>query len=453
MIRIASAQGFWGDWPQAPALQVRGGPIDYLVFDYLAEVTMSILEKQRRRDPSKGYATDFIDVMGSLLPELLDKNIRVISSAGGVNPLGCARALIERARQVCPGRKLTVGVVHGDNIIDRAGALDLQPLDSSAPPLFEIADRLLSANVYFGAQPIVEALKGGADIVVCGRVTDTALTMAPILHHFNVSKTDYRALATGTVAGHVLECGGQASGGNFLGKFLDTDKLVEIGFPIAEVEHPHSVVITKHASLGGLVSAQTVKEQLLYEIGDPREYLTPDVCVDFSSIHVTEEGPNRVRLHDIRGGPPPETLKVSCSYEDGYLLSGTLVYTWPEAGNKARRAGELVRSRARALGLQLEAFRIETIGAFACHEGVVGAPKESGEVTLRIAARSHNKAHLEALGREIVPLVLTGPPGATGFAGGRPRPHEVLAYWPGLIQRGVVQPKVDILDTATSQGA
>jgi hypothetical protein len=454
MIRIASAQGFWGDWPQAPALQVRGGQIDYLVFDYLAEVTMSILEKQRRRDPSKGYATDFVDVISGLLPELMEKKIRVISSAGGVNPVGCAKAIIERAEKLMPGQKLTVGVVHGDNIIDKMDSLELAALDPNAPALADVRSRLLSANIYFGAAPIVQAIKGGADIIVCGRVTDTALTMAPIIEHFNVSFTNYNALATGTVAGHVLECGAQASGGNFLGKTLSVDDLVEIGFPIAEVHSPNEVIITKHESLGGLVSAQTVKEQLLYEIGDPREYLTPDVTVDFSSINVTEIGRDRVRLHGIHGGPPPETLKVSCSYEDGYLLAGTLVYTWPEAAMKARRAGELVRSRARALGLEFDDFRIETIGAFACHEGVAGAPKESGEVTLRIAARGRNKVHLEALGKEIIPLVLTGPPGATGYAGGRPKPHDILAYWPGLISRKAVQPIVEFFSTgAAAKGA
>lgn len=444
MIRIASAQGYWGDWPQAPGLQVRSGPIDYLVFDYLAEVTMSILQKQRRRDPLKGYATDFVDVMMDLLPDLLDKKIRVISNAGGVNPIGCAKAILEKAAKLHPGRSFKVGVVHGDDILDRLDTMEMRRMDPASPKLTDIRDRLISANVYIGVEKVVDALKAGADIVVCGRVTDTALTLAPIVEHFNVPMSDLDALATGIVAGHILECGAQASGGNFLGRMLSVEEMIRIGYPIAEVHDPHSIIITKHESLGGEVSLGTVKEQLLYEIGDPREYITPDVTVDFTSIQLEDAGKDRVRVHGIKGSRRPDMLKVSCSYQDGWVLAGTMVYTWPNAVEKARAAGELVLERAKVLGLELEDVRIETIGASACHEGVHGDPRQSGEVTLRVAVRGHNEAHLNRLGQEIVPLVLTGPPGATGFAGGRPKPREVLAYWPALISREEVIPKMEV---------
>jgi hypothetical protein len=450
MIRIASAQGFWGDWPQAPGLQVRSGPIDYLVFDYLAEVTMSILQKQKRRSPEKGYATDFCDVMEDLLPDLLERKVRVIANAGGVNPLACAREVLARAARVVPGREVRVGVVLGDDVLDRVDSLDLTPMEPGGPTLADIRHRMISANVYIGYECIVEALRQGCDIVVCGRVTDTAITLAPIVHHFSVPATDLDALATGIVAGHVLECGAQSSGGNFLARRLPVEDMVRIGFPIAEVRDPHHVVITKHDSLGGEVSMATVKEQLLYEIGDPATYITPDVTVDFSSIQVSEDGPGRVMLSGIKGRSAPEKLKVSATYQDGWIISGQLTYTWPDAEGKARAAGELVRRRCQEMGLNLTHFRVETIGASACHAGIDAPDARGGEVTLRVCARSASEEDLEALGREIVPLVLTGPPGATGFAGGRPKPREVLAYWPGLVPRAQVTPRVEIL---TSNGA
>ncbi|MDX2175458.1 MAG: acyclic terpene utilization AtuA family protein [Candidatus Sumerlaeia bacterium] len=453
MIRIGSAQGFWGDWPQAPGLQLRGGPLDFLIFDYLAEVTMSILEKQRRRDPALGYATDFVATMRELLPELLDRKVRVVSSAGGVNPRACAEAVLAAAREVAPGRPLKVAVVRGDSILDRIGDFKLKALDPSAPRLDEVRDRLLSANVYFGAEPVAEALRMGADIVITGRVTDTALVLGPLLASFDVSRDDHDALALGVVAGHILECGAQSSGGNFLGRFLEVEEMVKIGFPIAEFADPHTLAITKHPGLGGCVTRQTVSEQLLYEIGDPKEYLTPDVSVDFTSIRLEETGPDRVRVHGVQGGPPPPMLKVSCAYADGYALSGTLVYTWPEAVKKARTAGELIRRRGETLGLRFDDFRVETIGFYACHEGMVGPPAESSEVMLRVAVRSQSREDLDRLGRELVPLVLTGPPGATGFAGGRPRAHEVLAYWPGLIARDAVAPVVELLTSDTKSEA
>jgi hypothetical protein len=446
MIRIAAAQGYWGDWPKAPLLQARSGPVDYLVFDYLAEVTMSILQKQRLRDASQGYARDFVDTVAELAPELAAGKLKILSNAGGVNPLGCARAILAKLKKAIPDAKIKVGVVHGDDLMDRLGSLDLQGLDESAPKFAEVRDRFLSANVYFGAKPLVEALAAGCDIVVSGRVTDTGLTLAPIVHAYGIAWDDWDALATGIVAGHILECGGQASGGNCLARKLSVDELQNLGYPIAESNGPNDLVITKHDKLGGEVSMATVKEQLLYEIGDPERYITPDVVVNFASICVEPDGPNRVRVKGVKGSAATETYKVSCSFEDGYSLFGSMVYTWPDAVGKARTAGELVLRRAKDLGLQFDETRVEIVGLDACHRQIAtDSGSNPSEVQLRVAARGRDKEQLERFGRDIVPLVLTGPPGATGFAGGRPRPSEVVAYWPGLIRKNLVEPKVEIM--------
>lgn len=453
MIRIASGSGYWGDWPQAPGLQVRSGPIDYLVMDYLAEVTLSIMHKQKRRNPESGYATDFIGDVGELLPEIKEKNIKVLASAGGVNPMACARALLAKADEL--GVKgLRVGVVSGDDILDRlkgeenGAALELSRMDPADPELEEILPKLASANVYFGAFPIVQALREGADVVLTGRCTDPSLTLAPIIHEFGIAEDDWDALSFGTVIGHILECGSQASGGNFLGDWRAIPDADRIGFPIAEVYAKDRAVVTKHESLGGLVSLPVVKEQLVYEIGDPRNYLTPDCTADFTTIHLEDAGENRVEVTGVGGGPPPETLKVSCTYEGGFIVTGQITYCWPEAAAKARAAGELVRKRAEnKFGADaFDAWNIEVIGAGACHGALVGEGVDPPEAVLRISAHSWNKAACDGLGRELAPMVLTGPPGATGFAGGRPRASSVLAYWSGLIDPGAVRPRVEVIE-------
>jgi len=452
MIRIASGQGYWGDWPQAAALQIRSGPIDYMVMDYLAEVTMSIMHKQRKRDPERGgFAADFIDDIGPLLPEIVAKNIRIIASAGGVNPRACARAMLAKAKDLGVAH-LRVGIVEGDDILeDLTGAsgrrLDLKALDDDAPPLDQIRAKLTSANVYLGAFPIAEALRQGAQIVVTGRCTDPALSLGPIINEFKISESDYDALAFGTVIGHLLECGAQASGGNFMGDWRSVPQPERFGFPIGEVESSARAVITKHASLGGLVTPAVLKEQLCYEIGNPRAYLTPDVTADFTTIRLKEIGKDRVEVAGIKGTPPPSTLKVSCVYEAGWKLSGQITYCWPEAYAKACAAGELLRRRVEnKLGNVFDEWRIETIGANACHGALAGHPESAEEVTLRISVRGQDRAAVDYVGRELAPLVLTGPPGATGFAGGRPRASEVAAFWSGAIDRKLVTPKVEVLE-------
>jgi len=462
LIRIASGQAFWGDWPRAPELQVRSGPIDYLVLDYLAEVTVAILDKQQRRDAEAGYARDFVSDIGELLPEIAERGIRVVASAGGVNPRGCAEALLEKAEELGV-EGLRVGVVDGADVTERVKTLaaegenppessapfDLRPLSADEPSFGEIASRISSAHAYLGARPIVRALDAGAQVVVTGRCTDAALALAPFIHEFDVAPDDWNALALGTVVGHILECGAHASGGNFLGDWRGVEGAEEIGFPIAEMEGPDRAVITKHESLGGLVSAATVKEQLLYEIGDPRAYMTPDCAADFTSIELSDLGSDRVEISGVRGAPAPETLKVTCVYEAGWKVSGQITYCWPEALEKARAAGELVRKRAEAKlgpGGPFDEWLVELVGSDACF-GPLGDPDpDPDEVVLRVSARSEDRTACDYLGRELVGLILTGPPGATGYAAGRPRASRVNGIWSGLVPREQVEARVEALE-------
>jgi hypothetical protein len=444
-IRIASGQGFWGDMLTAPYDQVTGGEIEYLVMDYLAEVTMSILQKQRRKNPSLGYARDLVPLMEQLLPLLVKKNIRVITNGGGVNPLACRDAIFAAAAKMGISG-LSIGVVLGDDILGRledlrGGGMLLKNMETGED-LGTVMDRVMSANVYFGAAPIVEALGRGARIVITGRTTDTGLTLAPMMHEFGWKAGEWDRLAAGTVAGHILECGGQASGGNFSANWRSVPDLAHIGFPIAEASPDGSVVITKHRGTGGLVSVQTVKEQLLYEIGNPADYITPDCIADFTTIQVSPDGPDRVLVAGVKGGPATDTYKVSMSYLDGYTASGTLTYAWPDALEKGRAADKILRRRMQDLGLRFEEVRTEFLGYNSCHGPLAVTPDEVNEVVLRIGVRGKDFAAVERFGKEIAPLILTGPPSVTGFAGGRPKPSEVIAYWPALLPKSAVQPEV-----------
>ena len=449
-IRIASGQGFWGDLLTAPRDQVRRGPIDYLVMDYLAEVTMSILQKQKRKDPSLGYARDLVPLMDELLPLIVEKNIRVITNGGGVNPEACRDAIFASAARLGI-RGLAIGVVAGDDILPRlhdlrASGVPLANMESGED-LAGVMDRVLSANVYFGAAPIVRALADGAQIVITGRTTDTGLTLAPMMYEFGWRDTDWDRLAAGTVAGHILECGAQSSGGNFSADWRAVPDLAHVGFPIAEAAPDGGIVITKHAGSGGLVSVQTVKEQLLYEIGNPAEYITPDCVADFTTIRLAGEGPDRVRVSGVRGKPATPSYKVSMSYLDGYTAVGTLTYAWPDALDKARAADGILRRRLADLGLAFEEIRTELMGYDSCHGPLASHPADVDEVVLRVGVRGRDRAAVERFGREIAPLILTGPPSVTGFAGGRPRPSEVIAYWPALMPKTAVTPEVIVRTT------
>lgn len=446
-IRIASGQGFWGDLIDAPYTQVTAGQVDYLVMDYLAEVTMSILQKQKNKNPKLGYARDIPELMDRILPICKKNNIKIITNGGGVNPEACAEAVVEVAKKHNI-KNLKIALVVGDNILDKIdnvisnGCL-LNNMETGEP-VTVVKDKLLSANVYFGAMPIVEALKQGADIVITGRTTDTGLTLAPMIYEFGWSCNDYNLLSAGTVAGHILECGGQASGGNLLADWRSVPDIDNIGFPIAEAYPNGEIIITKHDSLGGKVSIETVSEQLVYEIGDPKNYITPDCVADFTSIKLEEVGKNRVKVFDVKGVQETEFYKVSCSYSSGYSAVGTLTYSWPDALSKAKKADEILRKRLEKLNLKFDEIRTEYVGYNSCHGPLSANIDEDkiNEVMLRVAVRGNDYNSIERLGKEIAPLILTGPPSVTGFAGGRPKPAEVVAYWPALIPKKLVEPKV-----------
>lgn len=450
-IRIASGQGFWGDLPDAPVRQVEGGPIDYLMLDYLAEVTMSIMQKQRSRDPSAGYAKDFVLLMRQILPACVERNIKVTANAGGVNVEGCARAVQEVARDLGLTGKFRLGIVTGDDIMPRldemlARGIELRNMDSGEP-LAKVRDRIQSANVYLGAWPMVEALNRGAQIVITGRATDTGLTLAPMIHEFGWAPDDWDRLAAGTIAGHIIECGAQASGGNCLYEWSSVPNLANVGFPIVEAAPDGTFVITKHERTGGWVIIPSVKEQLVYEMGDPREYLTPDCVADFTTVRLEYEGRDRVRVFGIEGRPATEFLKVSISYSAGYKAVGTLVYAWPEAYEKAKAADRILRTRLDRLGLKFDQILTEFVGVNATHGRLAGEPwGDLPEVQLRVAVRGGDRAAVERFTKEIAPLVLTGPPSVTGFAGGRPKVEEIVAYWPALIPKTEITPRIEIIE-------
>jgi len=450
-IRIASGQGFWGDLLEAPVQQVTKGKIDYLVMDYLAEVTMSILQKQKNKNPKLGYARDLPDLIKRILQTCLDKNIKIITNGGGVNPIECANAIFENAKNLNI-TNMKIAVILGDDIKDRLDEFiesgsELNNMETGES-IKLIKDRIVSANVYFGALPIVDALTQGADIVITGRTTDTGLTLAPMMYEFNWKQNDYDLLSAGTVAGHILECGAQSSGGNFMGDWQSIENMAEIGFPIAEAFPNGEVVITKHDGTGGRVSYETVAEQLVYEIGNPKEYITPDCVADFTSIKIKDEGGDRVKIYNVKGLPETKFYKVSCSYSDGYSAVGSLTYSWPQALSKAKAADKILRKRLENLNLHFDEIRSEFIGYNATHETLAKELDEDdiNEIVLRVAVRSNERDAVKRFGQEIAPLILTGPPSVTGFAGGRPKPSEVIAYWPALIPKDLVKPKVKILN-------
>jgi hypothetical protein len=449
VVRVAAGQGFWGDDLDAPRRQVEGGPIDYLMLDYLAEVTMSILQKQKERDPSLGYARDFIGAVESVLPAVLDRGVKVIANAGGVNPPACATAVMTSAEKSGAKGRLKVGVVTGDDLLSRLDDLMTQGHAlanmETGEPLSTVRDRVLSANAYIGSEPIVEALKGGANIVITGRSTDTALTMAPLRYEFGWGAKSWDQLAAGIVAGHIIECGAQCSGGNCLYDWRSIPDLANVGYPLVEARADGTFVVSKHPNTGGRVSVPTITEQLVYEMGDPHSYITPDVVADFTTIRLAQDGENRVLVSGIQGKPPTDKLKVSVAYRAGFKAVGSLVYAWPDALEKAQLADRILRERLDRLGLKFEHMLSEFVGATATHGSLAGDQRAAPEVQLRFGVRGPDRAAVERFTREIAPLVLNGPPSVTGFAGGRPKVEEIVAYWPALIDKSVVKPRVDII--------
>jgi hypothetical protein len=439
-VRIANASGYWGDDPEALIRQVRGGDVDYVTLDFLAEITMVILERQRERNPDLGYAYDFVRMLEPVLDDVVKRGIRVIANAGGINVPACAARIAAacRAKQLAP----TLGAVHGDDLMPRLDELlvagvPFEHLDDGRK-LASVRGSVVAANAYLGAWPIAEALGDGAQIVVTGRVTDAALTLGPLVHEHGWAWDDWDRLAQGIVAGHVLECGAQATGGNF------TDwkgvPPLDVGYPIAEVAADGTFVLTKHAGTGGRVSRGTVTEQLLYEIGDPAAYKTPDVVTDFRALDVAGAGPDRVRVGGAHGLTPTDCLKVTIVYKDGWRATGFALIAGPDVVAKAERMAEMLWHR---IGTDFVDRRAELVGYRSCWGAGVPAV-EPNEGIFRVAVRDHDKKKIERFSLAMMGFALQGPPGL-GVFGGRPDVQEAYGYWPTLVPRDLVRPRVEIL--------
>ena len=448
-VRIGNGQGFWGDSPDAAWELLTRGPVDYIGLDYLAEVTLSIMMRQRLRDPHKGYATDFVGFLRRALPVIAEKGVKVVTNAGGLNPGACRDEVGKLARELGI-RGLKVGIVVGDDVRDRipelcAAGHHLAHMDTGDWLCRVPHTKVLSANVYLGAAPVAKALDEGAQIVVAGRITDTSLALGPLMHEFGWRTDDWDRLAAGTIAGHIIECGAQCTGGNYT-RWWEVPDLWDVGYPVLECAGDGSFVVTKHPGTGGLVSVATVSEQLVYEMGDPRRYITPDCIADFTSVRLEQVGEHRVRVTGVRGEPATDTYKVSASFHEGYKASGQVVVSGPRAVEKAQLAADLVWRRLARAGVEFPAGDrlVEILGTGVCHPGVVEPPSDPPEVVLRLGVRSASREAVARFGMELAPLVTTGPPGVTGFAGGRPKPAEVIAFWPALIAKDQVDPFVEV---------
>ncbi len=446
-IRIGNGAGFWGDHPDAPLQLAEKGELDFLTLEYLAELTMSILAQQKLRDPNAGYVTDFPEVVARLVPYLdTNRPFKIVTNAGGVNPRRCA-AVVGQILAGCGLPDLSIAAVTGDDLFPHLDALlaagETFPHFDGGQSISALQHRVTSANAYLGAAGIVSALHLGADIVITGRVADASLTVGPAMHEFDWKWDDWNRLAAATVAGHLIECGAQMTGGMY-SDWTASISLGDIGYPIAEISDDGSVVVTKPNGTGGAVTVGTVSEQLVYEIGDPEHYLTPDVDTDFSHVRLEQIGPDRVAVRDARGRTAPETLKVSISYQDGFLGSGTIVITGPQAIIKSEAAAEAIKRRLKSAGVFPQRMNFELLGAGDVLPGMAARPVDPPEIVLRLSVHDPSRAVVDRSLRELVPLVTSGPPGVTGYAGGRAKAHGVLSYWPSTIARTRVSPVVEV---------
>ncbi len=473
-LTVANASAFWGDQPGAAAQLVAAQPgLDFLTFDYLAELSLSIMATARAKDPAAGYARDFLEAVRSLIPFYQGGGkTRLVSNAGGLDPVGCARAVQAILAEAGLGR-LRIAVVDGDDVLalmQRAESHDYGPepcytisdtldlvsataaltsydnLDNGAP-LSGVVSRLVAANVYLGATQIADALRAGADIVITGRVADPSLTVGPCLAHFGWAANDFDRIAGATVAGHLIECGTQVCGG-FSTDWLTLPSLPDIGFPIAEISADGSCVITKPAGSGGAVTVQTVKEQLLYEIADPGNYLSPDATVSLLTIALASDGENRVRVSGATGRPPTTNYKISASYRDGYKAHGQLVVFGHDAVRKARHTGEALLERLAAAGCIYRDTLIECLGTGASVRGLASRMSDTQlvETVLRISVAADTREPVERFTKELASLVTSGPQGVTGYASGRPKVLPIFSYWPCLVDRSLVTPRFHVIN-------
>ena len=449
IVRIGGASGFWGDSSVGAPQLVQSGQIDYLVFDYLAELTMSILAAARMKKPELGYATDFVTVaMKSVLKDVVAKGIRVISNAGGVNPEGCAAALRALAQE--QGVEVKIAVVTGDDVMPL-----LPDLRNAQPPVTELQSgkplpaKVVTANAYLGAAPIKAALDAGAQVVITGRCVDSAVTLGALMHEFGWTPQQYDQLAGACLAGHIIECGCQGTGGLHT-DWQDVPDWAHIGYPIVECRSDGSFDVTKPKGTGGLIAPQCVAEQLLYEIHDPAHYLLPDVVCDFTQVRMVQAGAHRVHVSGARGRAPTASYKVSSTYLDGFKTSAQLTIVGFDAAAKAQRTGETILERVGELlaaqGLApFSATNIEVLGAESCY-GPLAAPaaQQTREAILRLTARHPDKAALELLAREIAPAGTSFAPGTTGSGGGRAGVSPLIRQYAFLLDKARVTPAVTL---------
>lgn len=446
-IRIGAGQGFYGD-SILPAIETaKRGEVQYLCFDSLAELTLAILQKDRQRDRTKGYARDISVTMRELLPFVKEKSIKILTNAGGMNPLGAQQEILRIAGEL--GIKgLKVAVVTGDDVIDQLQAWEQQGISlahmEDRREVESIRSRIVFANAYLGAGPVVEALQQGADVIVTGRTTDSALFLAPLIYEFGWGQEDWNRLAQGILMGHLMECSGQATGGNFSGDWQSIEDLDSIGFPVAEIREDGEFILTKTEGTGGLVSVDTVKEQLLYEIHDPSAYMTPDVVLDLTGVQLQDAGVNRVRVTGARGTKRPDTLKVVMGYADGWLGQAIWGYSWPDALVKAKAADRIIRNQMQRMNLQYDEVKTDYLGYNSLHGPLAKEPEEElNEVYLRMAVRTGSKEDAAKLGRLVPPLMLSGPPAMGGFLG-MMKPRELLGMWSCLVPRTIVESGVQV---------
>lgn len=446
-VNIGGGQGFWGDSPDAAIHMVRHSNINYMACDYLAELTLSIMARQRMKNPEAGYARDFLGMMEEIFPDAVNKNIRILTNAGGMNVEAC----VERLKEIGLKKGLAgtkIGYVTGDDLTKSIDSLlkegvTFDNLDGEVDGIenfSQIKDKIVNANVYFGHEPTLACLEQGADVVITGRSTDSALFLSPIMHELGWAADDWNNLARGIMAGHLLECGGQGAGGNFDYDWRSVPRMDELGFPIAEISDD-DFIITKAPDCGGLISEQSCKEQFLYEIHDPANYITPDVIADVSNATLTQAGENRVRVGNVKGKKRPDMLKLSAGYHAGYKVAAMLSFAWPDAYEKAKYTAELIMKKMARKGLRAQDVHISFIGLNSLHLGVADMSPETvknlNETVMRIAIRTDTKEEAMKLVPEISPMQLNGPPGAS-FFGGRAKVQEVIGLWPTLIPRDCV---------------
>ncbi|WP_156289702.1 acyclic terpene utilization AtuA family protein [Oceanobacillus salinisoli] len=446
-VRIGAGQGFYGDTFEAAVATAEKGNVQYICSDALAELTMSILSKDKKRDENLGYTKDLTVQMKQLLPYMKEKGIKLLTNAGGINPIGAQQEVIRVAKEMGISN-IKVAVVTGDNVLNRIDELQdsgytLEDIETGVP-LDKVKDKLQFANAYIGARPIVEALQKGADIVITGRTTDTAQFLAPLIYEFGWAEDEWDKLASGIFMGHLLECSAQSTGGNYSGKWWEVEGMDKMGYPIAEVDESGEFIVTKVEDQGGLVTVDTVKEQMLYEIHDPSAYITPDVILDLTNVTLENVGENQVKVSGTRGKARPETLKVVMGYENGYASQVVVGYSWPDALLKAKKLEKIIRNQIKDKQLNYDEVRADYIGYNSLHGPLAhGDGNDLNEVYLRMIVSSKSKGEAASFRRLFPPLGLNGPPTMGGFLGNM-SPRALIGMWSTLIPRELVEDHIKI---------